>query len=206
MRNPWEEKKIPLSSSCTANVDRNGRSQALNDSLRWYPALAYQIKLTPSCPWVQGQGRRHAREEEGTLARPARLDHLLPHKDISKPMACCKTAKPSLHQARRRKTMSAQFVTPFHLLSLTWKWEGSSVSLLKRRACILGRQSVKTPNIWYQFEWLRDSHANHYNFASEYIESLPSIKRSTLIYVFFLSQWWNSNLAYSVIATVGNHL
>lgn len=107
MRNPWEEKKTKtLSSSYTANVDRNRRSQALNDSLRWHPALAYQIKLTPSCPWVRGKGRHvnifHARKRR----EPGRGWHAsitpFPCKDISEPLGCCKTAKPSWHQIRRR--------------------------------------------------------------------------------------------------------
>lgn len=152
------KKKIPLSSSCTANVDRNGRSQALNDSLRWHPALAYQIKLTPSCPWVQGKGRHVGIFMQGRGRDPCMdgtpQSSLFPHKDISKPLGCCKTAKPSWHQIRRRKTMSAPFAGYFHLFSLKWKWDGSSVSLSKRCACIQGTHSVKTSNVFHPLKWL----------------------------------------------------
>lgn len=89
------------------------------------------------------------RWSRGTLARMARLNHTpalpQPAKTLAKRWVVAKRQNHhGIKSDKKKETMSAPFAGYFHLFSLKWKWDGSSVSLSKRRARIPRNAPIQT--------------------------------------------------------------
>lgn len=144
MMNPYmmseTRQEKPLSSGCTSSVNGNGRSQALDDSL-WWPRMTSCISIanhdSAELPLSCKQGG-HVYvcmlewEEEAEYAHILTLAKTLANYGV--------VTKWQNHNKNGIKSSSGNNVyagtDSFHLFSLKWKWESSSIFLPKWYVCI----------------------------------------------------------------------
>lgn len=117
----------------------------------WHPALAYQIMLALSCPWVEGEGGAcvylHVSVEgEKQNVHMCRRHASVTLLSLAKPLANCRVVT-KWQNHNGIKSSSGNNVCAgadsFHLFSLKWKWDGSSIFLPKWHACTRGSRNVK---------------------------------------------------------------
>lgn len=129
----------------------------------WHPTLAYQIMLVLSCPWVEGEGE-HVYICMSALEEKSRMYTCVD--DTPQSLSLLSLAKPLANRwvvtkwqnHNGIKSSSGNNVCAgadsFHLFSLKWKWDGSSIFLPKWYAYTRGTRNVKAFNIQYPFRWL----------------------------------------------------